>query len=225
MSLRVAFVAAAVTACLFVSNESAKGQEKLLFFSGLKGKIVFISGDVIQWTDATGADMKVQIDKKTKTQLLGEVEPSFLNEGMFVRFPAEVTKRGKVVDAIEELTIFSPLDGFSAGIFEDGPVDPKAASAKYLISGQLTAIKGGLMTVNAGQNSFKFKLADDAQLKIDVSDYTLARPDDEINITGSGVDKTQIVAKGVEIQLATPLAGEVKKSRKATAKKPARDAD
>lgn len=219
---RIVWAAAAWFLVASVSTSAA--QQQLVFFNGLKGKVKAVSGDIIQWTDGTGAEMYVQVDKNSKTQLLGEVEPGFLGVGMFVRFSAEVTKRGKVVSDIDELTIFSPADGFSPGVFEDGPVDPKAASARYLISGQITANKNGQLTVDAGELTFRANLDKDAKLKIDVSDYTLARADDEIVITGSGEDKTRIKAKGVEIQLATPLQGaeEKKPRRPAPAKRPAR---
>jgi cytoskeletal protein CcmA (bactofilin family) len=133
-----------------------------------------------------------------------------------------VTKRGKIVGEVGELTVFNPADGYSTGIFEDGVSDPKAASAKYFIAGQIQATKNGETTVRVGGQSFKFKLTQDAKLKIEVSDYSIAKPDDEISITGSGLRKDQIEAREIEIKLGMPLAGvEEKTRRRASAKKPA----
>lgn len=221
MSFRSARVP--LTACLlltlFPAVRAAAQEQKLISFSGLQGKIVAISGNLIQWTDATNAEMYVKIDKKTKLQVLGTAEPSFLTPGLFVRFNAEVTKRGKVVDAIDELTIFTPGNGITTGIFEDGVVDPKATSGRYFLAGRISSAKNDLLTVDTGAQSFKIKLADDAKVKIDVPDYSIARPEDEITITGTGLAKTQIVAKGIEIHLANPLKGAEKKGKK-TAKAP-----
>jgi hypothetical protein len=202
---------------------SAPAQDKTLQFRNLKGKIVAMSGRFIQWTDPTNAVMYVRLDKKTKTQVTGEVDPSFLSPGMFVRFPAVVTKRGKIEGDVGELTVFNPADGFSTGIFEDGVSDPKAASAKYFIAGQIQSTKNGETTVRVGNQSFKFQLTDDAKLNIEVSDYSIAKPDDEITITGSGLRKDQIEAKEIEIKLGKPLSGVAEKSRRPNStKRPSR---
>lgn len=211
---------------LWLNHSSALAQAKPLQFHDLQGKVVAISGNIIQWTDPTKAEMYVRLDNKTRSLVTGEVEPSFLSPGTFVRFPAEVTKRGRITGEVREMTVFSPLDGYSAGVFADGAADPKAASARYLISGQIESVKNGQMIVRAGEQSFKFKLAEDAELKIEVSDLSIVRPDDEISITGSGERKDQIQAREIAIKLAKPLAGAEKNPRKSSAaKKPARKSD
>ncbi len=189
-------------------------QAQIMVFQGLKGKIVSLSNGVIQWTDASKAEMYAIYAEPTAIKVTGEAEPSFLRAGLYVRFGAEITKRGKIVDDIEELTIFTPGNGYTVGVFEDGPVDPKAAANKYFVAGQIESYKNGLFTIETGEDSFKIKLSDEVKIKIETHDLSIARADDEITLTGGGDDKTKIIATEITVELAAPLKGEEKKTRR-----------
>ncbi|MBL9124553.1 MAG: hypothetical protein JNG90_13040 [Planctomycetaceae bacterium] len=192
-------------------------------FHNLQGKIVAIAGNVIQWTDPTNAEMYVQVDARTKVKVTGTADPSVLAPGMYVRFGAEISKRGKILNDLDELTIFTPGDGFTTGVFEDGLVDPKAASARYFVAGQIESVKNGLYSIETGEDSFKVKLSADSKINIDVPDISIARADDEITITGRGEAKNQIVASELEVKLAAPLAAAEKPGKRPVkSRKPSR---
>lgn len=223
MSFSGRFRILVLVGCLCGPIAALGQQPKLLYFTDLKGKIVSMSGDIVRWTDASQAEMYVQLNRDTKIQVLGEAEPSFLTPGLFVRFKAEISRRGQIVDDISELTIFTPADNSSVGVREEAPGAPKATTVPILVAGQITENKNGQYTIVAGENEFRFRLADEPEIKLDVADLSIVRPDDDISITGGGEAKDQIIAKGIKIELAAPLAGAVKKGKRPTAKRPARN--
>jgi hypothetical protein len=205
----VTCLAIAVTVCL-----PSFAHAQIMVFQKLQGKVVSVSNGVIQWTDASKAEMYAIYAEPTSIKVTGEAEPSFLRPGMYVRFGAEITKRGKIVDDIEELTIFTPGDGYTIGVFEDGPVNPKDSASKYFVAGQIDSYKNGLFTIETGEDSFKVKLSDDVKIKIETHDLSIAKADDEITLTGGGEDKTKIIATEITIELAEPLKGEEKKAKR-----------
>lgn len=209
---RASLVALLAAAGLVVAPQAAPAQIRV--FQALKGKVVAVSGAVVQWTDATNADMYVQLVEPTRIKVTGEAEVSFLQPGMYVRFPAKISKRGKIADDIEELTIFTPGDGYMVGLYEDGEVDPKEPENKYFVAGQIDSFKNGLYTIETGDDSFKIRLSDEVKINLETRDLSYVKADDEITITGGGENKTQILATEIEIKLTEPLAGEEKKTKR-----------
>jgi hypothetical protein len=106
----------------------------------------------------------------------------------------------------------------------DNVVDPQAKSVSCLVAGQVKQLKKGLLTMVINGKQFKVTLADEAKIKVDVSDYSIARKGDNIVLTGTGANQREIECKGVEINLASVAAGDAVNKPAADAKKPKRGA-
>lgn len=84
-------------------------------------------------------------------------------------------------------------------------------------AGPISSIKNGKLQVRAPEAAFKIDIAEDATVNLDVSDYSLAKPGDRIEIEGyaNPMDATQIMATKVTIRL-TDTIGETKKATEKT---------
>lgn len=187
-------------------------------FNAIKGRFVAAKPGMIQWTDSQDTPCYVKILPGTYVQVLGEAEPNFLRPGLLVQFTGTIQGRGTVAEPIEEITIFTPRDGYSIGVVdEDG--DSKRDDGPKKIAGQLKSIKNGKITVVAGKQTIKAELVEEPTVQIDISDYSLAAPGDEITISGLGLDRTKIEATGIEIQLTEKLRGMDQRKKPGRAKK------
>ncbi|MBX3412342.1 MAG: hypothetical protein KF708_06450 [Pirellulales bacterium] len=175
-------------------------------FTGIKGTFVAAKPGMIQWTDSNEIPYYVKVVPMTDVQVLGEAEPGFLRPGQLVQFQGKIQGRGTVVEPIDELTVFTPRDGYNIGVFKADENDKRDDGPK-LIAGQLRSIKNGKIVVVAGKQQIKAELIDEPQVKLDINDYSLAAPGDEIIISGIGFDQTKIEASGIEIQLSKKLPG------------------
>jgi hypothetical protein len=101
------------------------------------------------------------------------------------------------------------------------PANPPAAAAQrrsaaaadkpaedvetFDVRGQLTSVRGRLLTVTARNSYFKpalrFELAEQPEISIDVSDYTLARSGDNVTANGALLGPQTMEAIDVSIQL------------------------
>ncbi len=179
----------------------------------MKGSIVGVRPGLIQCTDEKGKPYMIKLDpERTKRVVVsGTAEPEFLRAGVFVRFTALLDKRGKPTEPVAEMTIFDPRDGFAMGVFPDDPTD---RNGPYLVAGQIREMKRGKVTLAAGNYKVQFELAESPQIGIEVSDYSLARRGDSIQVTGIGRPERpqELIGTIVEIQLIQPLTGPQKKS-------------
>ena len=82
-------------------------------------------------TDST-QNWMVIIDPKTVIHVTGTAEADFLRAGIFIRFTAEVDKRGSAKEKLEQLTIFTPSQQNFPGIWPEGqgPADDKPAEGQ-----------------------------------------------------------------------------------------------
>ncbi|MBX9791740.1 MAG: hypothetical protein K2Y37_22690 [Pirellulales bacterium] len=221
----IALSAAAATIALFASCSLAAAADKFMF-NHLEGEVVAVEPGKITWTDKSNVPHIAYVTKETKVQVTGEIEPAAIVPGAFARFTVPVTKRLAPVKGaeVEEVTLFLPGDGYQVGMFPDNAIDPKQISVPCLVAGQVKTLKKGLLTVTAGNKPFKIKLADKVKVRVDFSDYSVARKGDNIVLTGSGLNQREIECKGVEINLAAPLASDAVNKPAAGDKKPRRGA-
>ena len=187
------------------------------------------------------------VDPKAIAHVTGTAEPDFLKVGMFIRFTAEVDKRGLVKDKLKQLTIFTPSQLVFPGIWPEGQepsADKPAEAGKrfgsgtgaspaagkpptsnvYTVAGQITGSRRGRLTVNAGRAVVRIQVADDAKIVVDFADYSVAKPGDGISVTKGKMFAGRIgMAQALEftIKLSKPLALPKKKKR-ARAKPPAK---
>lgn len=183
-------------------------------FVNLKGHITALRPGMIGWTEDGETPMFVKLTDKTQVVVLGTAEPNFLRPGMFVRFSAaEITNRGMIEAPVDKLTIFSPRDGYSIGVFSDSD-DPTDESGPVLVAGQLRGLRNGKFILLVGNQQVRGELSEDVEIKVEVSDYGLAYSGDEITVTGLGFQRDKIEAERIEIKLAETL-GEKQEKRPA----------
>ena len=174
----------------------------------------------------------VFVDPKAIVHVTGTAEPDFLKVGMFVRFTAEVDKRGLVKDKLKQLTIFTPSPLVFPGIWPEGqePSAGKPAEARkrfgtgtgagpaagkpptsnvYTVAGQIAGSRKGRLTVNTGRAAVRIQVADDAKIDVDFADYSVAKPGDRISVTKGKMFAGRMgIAQALEltIKLSKPLA-------------------
>ena len=186
----------------------------------------------IQMMTATNQPWIVFLDPMSKVHVRGTAEPDFLKRGMFIRFSAQLDKRGKSQSPIAELTVFTPSAETPVGIWPAGaaPVmgaeganqfgatfgpgvnaGPGAAKAPatsfYTVGGQITGERKGKLTVNAGRGIVQIELTESPVINVDFADYTVVRKGDKISVRGRMFRGRQGFAQAQEltIEVAQPL--------------------
>jgi len=203
------FVLASVSSTL--AQRPGNQQQEVKAFN-VKGTITGMRGDLIQWVDENQRPHLVKLDRKQTQRITvtGSAEPSFLRPGLFVRFTTTLDEQGNITEPAKKLTIFSPADGFQAGVFPEDPANP---SGPMLVAGQIKAFKNETLTLLIGRKSVKVDLAEEPEITIEVSDLRIVSPGDHLEVHGIGLTPEQIIAKTVDVELANPLTGPKKRRR------------
>src|SRR5690606_29514928 len=105
-----------------------------------------------------------------------------LAPGMFVRFSAELNKKGEAVAPVDSLTVFTPRPEMGVGIalesaldrgaFQFGEVETPAETTetpKYLVAGRIVKRKNNDLAVSDGRNTVKMSLAETVEIKVDLT--------------------------------------------------------
>jgi hypothetical protein len=198
----------------------------------LSGTIEMIRPPLMIVQAAPDQRWQIQIMPNATVRLTGPAELEVLRAGHFVEFTVEVdTARSTVEEKIDKLTIVTlseqkPLGAFPnqgapgaeaqkpapfGAEFAPQPVPQPAAQAKQLfdIRGRLARLKDGEMTVFVPNQFFKpalkVELADDAQLSLDVADYSLARPGDQVQARGQQIGPQMGRITNLTVELTKPL--------------------
>jgi hypothetical protein len=158
-------------------------------------------------------------------QCSGTADRSFLKPGVLVKFEGEFDKKGQAKEPIEQLAIVTESETSQPGIHSDAPVDEeeqpranrKGQTETYVVVGTIKMIKDTQMqVVTEEEKPIRLQLAKDAEIKVEVDDYSLASSGDEITIKGRqavaplGQQPGQIYAEEVTITLAKPLESDSK---------------
>jgi hypothetical protein len=187
--------------------------------------------------DVLGQKYAAQFDAKehnvqTPFDLKGKAFPSFLQTGMYVRFPAKLdAKKRRIVAPIEKLTIFSPTPETRFGAFGDDVVAPDGPDAPArvaiagggggndsLIVGQISRVRKHEIVVQLPESKLEGKLADNVEIDITVNDkaigVSMLRPGDQVHVAGGFQAEmaAKVYAQRVVATLARPL-GEEPKSK------------
>jgi hypothetical protein len=219
-----------------------------------EGTVEAIGRGVIQILTDSNQPWMVWVAPEAKIHVVGTAEADFVRPGMFIRFTTEVDKRtkGRITEKVEELTIFTPFRGPSdaVGLWPEGtgPADGKEGATEsddpfggvpddqaaggrppmsqlYTIAGQITGNRRGRMTVDTGRGVFRFELADEPKIAVDIVDYIYAKKGDKVSIPRGKKYIGQIgraMAEELKIKLSEPLTTTKKKPArtKKTSKRP-----
>lgn len=191
------FLLAATIALSLVVASTARAQLNEL---NIKGKVVELGPNMIAVkVDVGDVTWLASIDPnrvedgvrytgipEAKIEVTGVEGPDVLRAGMFVRFEADVEKKKVIKGTISELTIIGPGKDNAYGLLPSGGAgEGEGDGERMLVVGQLTAATRASITVGLPEGkTIKAKIAPDAVVKISSSDYTLARPGDEIEVKG-----------------------------------------
>ena len=200
-------------------------------FSG-KGELEAVAGVGIKAV-LDGKPWLLQFDPRIKVSVSGSATGDGLAAGMFVKFHAEVDKKGKISDEISDLEIFTPSDKNPLGATVAGNAfdtsgpkkGPAATPTSYDIAGKITGLKKGAITVACPGLTVHGQLSSDPKITVNAADMRLASPGDKITVKGWHVkgQEGKGYATEIEVQMANPLSGPAKKGTHAskTADKPA----
>lgn len=194
--------------------------------------------------------IQVQAARPQDVSFTGTAEPGFVKPGMWVRFQTKLSRRGDAAEPIDSLEIFTPREGYQAGVFSDAAIgggsagaaelfgeEPKPEAKKpkpkandedtvYTVAGQVSKISRlGELSINAAGTSVKAKLADEAKVRLDMADLSFLRAGDKIEVSGwhPAGQKGRAIATQVTASASQPLADTSKKKKPATVEKPAGD--
>jgi hypothetical protein len=203
------------------------------------GKVVGGAPGVLVF-DVLGNKYQAQLDTKdfqmpTVVELNAKAYPSFLQQGMYVRFQAKVdAKKRRIVEPLKQLAIFSPTGETRLGAFAEelnappplaaeGAIAigeqpkpegeaPKAARGSgtgMFIVGQVSRFRKGSLTVKFPGGQLEGEVADDAVIDVNVTDKALAlsmlRPGDSVHVKGGTTEAGKLYASKIAATLARPL--------------------
>jgi hypothetical protein len=186
-----------------------------------------------------GKPWLIQFDPKVKVNVSGSATVDVLTPGMFVKFRAEVDKKGKAPDEITNLEIFTPGEKNPIGATPAGGGNafetsapkkgPAATPTSYDIAGKVTSLKKGAIIVACPGMTVHGQLSSDPTITINAADLRFASPGDKIVVKGwhPKGQEGKGYATEVEVQMANTLSPPAKKGAHAgkTADKAADSAD
>jgi hypothetical protein len=165
---------------------------------------------------------------QSKVLVEGTAEPDFLRPGLSVKLSGTIDKKGTLDGEIAALEIFSPHGKGDIGLFLSGEDKParNPGPGTYDIRGKVASFKEGLLTVTAGGKRITGKLADAAEIKVNLDQLSFAQQGDAIRVKlwfaeGAGPNPQQqrpgdAVAEEITITLAKPLTGTKKPAPRTT---------
>lgn len=195
-------------ACAIFSTASVQGQD-LPPYSG-KGTLDGTTRGYIKMTDSSGTPYLVKILDTAKITVVGTAEPGFLKPGLIVRMTAELNSKGIAQSELTEISIIelSDLINFTlqADLAPGEDINDQKGPVNYLVIGRVKSFKNGQLQVVAPGKVIKAKLAEDAKINVDVTDYSWAQEGDVVSVDGKLYMPGQVIADKVQIEMAKPLA-------------------
>lgn len=192
----------------------------------IDGTINKVTPQMLQVTASDGIDwlLAFEIDPKTigeNVVIKGTAEPAWLRAGMLVRFTATLNERGQSEGDLAEVLAFDAHRTYSPGVLpagldqafaeEESPRQPRRGRGiepgEYLVTGRLTSVRNGLMTVQAGPVAIKAQLAEEAVVQLEMTDHRLAREGDKFSAEGYYLQAGQGMVHRLTVELAKPLEG------------------
>ena len=149
-------------------------------------------------------------------EVIGEESPEYLQPGMWVRFPAKVQAKQRIVEPVTEITIIDGTKLTSFGVLpaalpdlpnEDAPApDPKVAQDSLVI-GRIAAARRNAITVAFPDGkTIKAGVAKDAIVKVKTSDLRFVKPGYQVQAEGMLVKPMKFFATVMTIKKPVVLA-------------------
>lgn len=152
----------------------------------------------------------LSIDPKAEVHVKGTAKADYLRVGQYVRFTAEIDRKGRVVGKLEELVLFTPTAPGHIGIWPEGTAgeeqaaggqafgagaangpgfgagggaSPAPEAQRYTVAGRIVGARHGTLSINAARAMIQAELAEEPTIYVDVANYLLAQPGDKITVT------------------------------------------
>lgn len=159
-------------------------------------------------------------------EVIGEENPDYLQPGMYVRFPAKVQAKQRVVEPVTEITIIDGAKLTSFGVLpaalpdlpkEDAPAPDLTVAQDSLVIGRIATARRNAITVAFPDGkTLKAGVAKDAIVRVKTSDLRFVKPGYEIQADGMLVKPNKFFATVMTITKPTvaakgakPAAGQV----------------
>ncbi|MBI2478806.1 MAG: hypothetical protein HYV60_09275 [Planctomycetia bacterium] len=166
-----------------------------------KGVVKGVRPGVLAIVTEQGEQWLVKVpDRPQDVSFVASANRSWLRPGMLVKFKNTFDAKGRPVALVRQLEVISlrtdtqlglipdsNLGGAATGLFSsDEPVKKQAApeTKSFTVTGTLRGYKDGNILVAAGSTSVQSQLDEKASISVDVSDYTLARDGDSVQLNG-----------------------------------------
>jgi hypothetical protein len=159
-----------------------------------KGKITAIAPGKIMLQDATKHLLTFNVlpDREVGITVQGKLTLADLKQGMLVRVEGPL-KMNVLQDEVSQITVYSPNDGYEAGIAQESKDGPATVTATVKL------VKDGTLTLLAGKKRITAKLAKELAIEVDSKDYSLAPTGSLIEAEGYETKNGSVNAKKVVI--------------------------
>jgi len=144
-------------------------------------------------------------------EVKGEASREMLAPKQFVQCAVELDDLGKVTQPIDKVTFpGGGTPGVSAAGL-DAP-DPKARrpagkrpAGSYLVSGFIKSVDDEGIVVQIGRDRFVIPLAAEAELEVRTPNLGVANIGDDVDLEGDYLQRGQLRASSIKVELANPL--------------------
>ncbi len=193
----------------------------------LKGKVQEVGGNAMS-INCEGQAFVLTVDSSyTRVVVNGEADRGYLKPGVMVRFEGEFDRKMQAKGSIGEIAVVTPSETSQPGIHADSGGEEeqprqktKSGAEVLMVIGTIKLIKDDQLQVIADGKPIKVQLDKDVEVKVEVDDFTLAEPGDEIVVRGrtvqppQGQQAGQVFGEDVQITLANPLESATKAIKK-----------
>ena len=182
----------------FVSPAAAQPRKRSL---QTKGEIVAVKAPFLRMKNVSGKNWVIKVEALPPNIVYrGPADAGYLKPGMLVRFSTQLDRAGRATAPLSEVFVFSPRPGYHIGTFPE-------ADGNMLVAGKVITLKEGKMRVLAGRR-VTAELAPDVSVMLDLTNFTLARPGDKIEVKGYFYEGGKGIAQHLRITSSTMFSEE-----------------
>ncbi len=183
----------------------------------VSGKYQSAKGPVLHVLADDGSQYYVRLPQRPENiQYSGTADKSMLKPRMFVQFVGKFDRKGKSVEPVNRVTVFTPSRERSRlGVFPESPAEQSEGDSRQAVievanvrvAGQLARFRNNTITVAVGHRTVAAQLADDAEVVLDINDLRFIRPGDTVTVSGQPLpgQRQMIVANRISVVGAQPL--------------------
>tara|TARA_B100000809_G_scaffold20539_1_gene18130 strand:+ start:183 stop:842 length:660 start_codon:yes stop_codon:yes gene_type:complete len=163
-----------------------------------KGEIKSMQPPIIEMSNKSGKKWLFKVEAQPQDIVYrGSADPRHLKPKMLVQFSARFDNKGSALEPVNDILVFSMRPGYTLGLI-------KEASGTFRVAGHVTKYEEGNLSVKTPRKTVEVQLAEGTMLTLDLTDYTLARPGDEIEVKGYFYQGGKGIASKLEIKSETP---------------------